>query len=102
MKSVSSVKEYLLVYVALMLLLALTLGTALIDLGPLNAIVNLGIASVKAYLVLMFFMHLKGDKSVTRVFASAGVFWLAILFTLTLADYVSRGWLVMPGHWPRH
>ena len=100
MKQVSTVREYVLVYVSLMILLGLTLGSAFLDLGALNPVLNLSIACVKAALVVMFFMHLKGSRSLTKVFASAGLFWLGILFTLALTDYISRGWLLLPGRWP--
>jgi cytochrome c oxidase subunit 4 len=100
MKSTPSILEYLIVYVALMVLLILTLGSALLNLGPFNPIISISIACTKALLVGLFFMHLKGSKSLTQVFAMAGIFWLGVLFTLALTDYFSRGWLLMPGRWP--
>jgi cytochrome c oxidase subunit 4 len=102
MKNVRPLKEYFFVYFALMFLLALTLGSAFLDLGALNPAVNLGISCLKAALVVVFFMHLKGSVSLTKVFAAAGVLWLAILFTFVATDYVSREWLPLPGHWPQN
>jgi cytochrome c oxidase subunit 4 len=62
--------------------------------GPLNVIIALTIACVKATLVVLYFMHVRySSKLVWLIFASA-VFWLAILFALTFADYWTRSWLV--------
>ena len=86
-----SVKLYLMVYLALMLLFILTAVLSKFDLGPFNLVAALGIAAAKAVLVLLFFMHLRYDRWLTWVFASAGVIWLGILFALTLSDYGTRG-----------
>jgi caa(3)-type oxidase subunit IV len=60
---VAAVRTYVLVWVALMILLTLTLGSAYIPLGSLNTVINLGIAVAKALLVMLFFMHLRsGDR----------------------------------------
>jgi cytochrome c oxidase subunit 4 len=101
MKKIHPIKEYLLVYIALMILLALTLGSSFLSLGDFNPVVNLGIACLKAALVVAFFMHLKGSKGLIKVFSAAGLFWLGILFSLAATDYFSRGWLPLPGHWPQ-
>jgi cytochrome c oxidase subunit 4 len=102
MKNIRPLKEYVLVYLALMFLLALTLGSAFLDLGILNPVVNLGISCLKAALVVVFFMHLKDSVGLTKVFAAAGILWLATLFTFVATDYLSREWLPLPGHWPQH
>jgi cytochrome c oxidase subunit 4 len=101
MKRARPIKEYLLVYFALMILLGLTLGSAFLDLGPFNPILNLGISCLKAALVVAFFMHIQGAHSLTKVFAGTGIFWLGILFSLVATDYLSRGWLPLPGNWPQ-
>ncbi len=75
-----------LVWLALVALLAATVGSALLPLGMWNAVVNFGIASIKAALVLVFFMHLPQSTRTVWVVAAAGVFWLALLFGLSLAD----------------
>jgi cytochrome c oxidase subunit 4 len=102
MKSARPIREYLIVYFALMFLLVLTLGSAFVDLGPFNPVVNLGISCLKAALVVAFFMHIKGSHGLTKVFASAGVFWLAILFSFAATDYLTRDWLPLPGNWPQN
>jgi cytochrome c oxidase subunit 4 len=66
---------------------------ALVDLGPLNNVVMLAIACTKAALVVLFFMHVRWSTRLTWVVAMSGFFWLLILFTLGMADYMSRGWI---------
>jgi cytochrome c oxidase subunit 4 len=84
------------VYVAI--LFALLLGTALtvwasyVDLGFWNPIIALAIATTKATLVVLFFMHVKYSTKLTKLAVSAGIFTFMILISLTLADYISRAW----------
>jgi cytochrome c oxidase subunit 4 len=85
-----SIRSYALVWAALMLLLALTLGSAYIPMGALNVTVNLGVALAKTLLVIIFFMHLRHGSALVRVFASVGFLWLLILLVLSLSDYLSR------------
>ncbi len=92
------VRTYVLVYVALMILLAATVGAAFVDLGPLNLVVSLLIAAAKAILIVLFFMHIRYSNRLTMLFAGIGFFWLIILFTQTLADYLTRNWLGIAGH----
>lgn len=84
------IRTYLLVYVSLMTLLAMTVGAALVPMGGWNAIVNLTIAAAKALLVLIFFMHLREGSGLQRVAAAVGFVWLSMLFGLTLTDYLTR------------
>jgi cytochrome c oxidase subunit 4 len=94
---VESIKTYALIFVAL---LALTLATTLvatIDLGPLNIVAALFIAVVKMLLVALFFMHLRHSTVLTKVVVGGGMLWLGILLVLSLADFVTRGWLPVPG-----
>jgi cytochrome c oxidase subunit 4 len=83
---------------ALLALLALTAWTAEIDLGPFNLVAALGIAALKAALVALFFMELRRASPLTWLVAGAGLFWLAIMMTLTLADTVHRAPLPFPLH----
>ena len=74
-------------------LLVLTLATYLaakVDLGKLNIMVAFAIATAKGALVVLYFMHARYSSRVTRVVIGAGLGWLAILFTLTLSDYLTR------------
>jgi cytochrome c oxidase subunit 4 len=79
------------VWLALLVLTGVTTGIAFIDLGPLNTIVALVIATCKALLVVLIFMHVKyaSDKLVKVVVISA-VFFLLLLLGLSLADYSTR------------
>jgi cytochrome c oxidase subunit IV len=83
-------------FTALMVLLVLTLVAARYDMGVFNTIVALTIAVVKAVLIVLFFMHLRWSTPLVRVFAVAALFWLMILFVLTLDDYFSRPWFRLP------
>jgi cytochrome c oxidase subunit IV len=83
-------KTYWRTCAALMLLLALTWGIGYINLGMFNVIIALSIAITKALLVALFFMHIKGSSRLLHLAAMAGVIWLLILFSLTLADYFTR------------
>jgi len=74
-------------------LTAVTVGVARMDLGALNTIVALGIAVTKAALVILFFMHVRWQSRLIWLVVAAGVFWLAILIVLTMADVATRGWL---------
>ncbi len=87
-------KTYYRVAAALMGLLALTMLADALPLGALHFPVAMGIVSAKMLLVVLFFMHVKTGSRLVRVFAGAGLFWVLILFALTLADYLARG------NWP--
>jgi cytochrome c oxidase subunit IV len=91
-----SPKLYLLIFVTLMILTATTVYAATVDLNQyyagLNVIVALIIATCKAVLVVLFFMHAYYSSRRTQLIIIAGVFWLAIMLFLTLGDYASRSW----------
>jgi cytochrome c oxidase subunit 4 len=87
---------YYAVFGALLVLTAVTVYVAFLDLGPLNTLVAVTIAVVKALLVLLFFMHVRYSSHLIWVYAGAGILWLLILFSLTLSDYFSRGWIPVP------
>ncbi len=91
---VPSLKLYYAVFGILMVGTALTVLVAFYDLGALNNVVMLTIACVKALFVVLYFMHVRWSSRLTWVVVASGVFWLLILFTLTMADYLSRGWMV--------
>jgi cytochrome c oxidase subunit IV len=88
---------YLAVFTALMALTAVTTAAAFHDLGPLNNVVALGIATLKAALVVLFFMHVRYGTRLTPLVIAAGLFWMVILIALSLTDYLTRGWLGVPG-----
>ncbi len=84
-------KTYFGVYVALMLLLALTFGLGQLHLGYWNTVLAMTISVAKMLLVLLYFMHLRKSPGLNRIAAAAGGFWLAILFALALSDLLARG-----------
>ena len=94
------VKIYLTIFAALMIFTAITVAVAFVDLGPLNNVVMLGIAVVKATLVVLFFMHVRYSTRLIPVVAVGGFLWLLILFGFTMSDYLSRGWLGAGAPWP--
>lgn len=89
-----SLKVYFVIFLALLVGTVLTAWVAFFDFpGPLNAIVALTIACIKAVLVILYFMHMRySARLIWLVFGSA-LFWLAILFALTFSDYSTRHWL---------
>jgi len=84
---------YYMVFGALVVGTILTVLAAKVDMGPLNNIVMLTIACTKATLVILFFMHVRWSSRLTWVVAMSVFFWLLILFSLGMADYMSRGWM---------
>ena len=95
-----SLATYLVIFGALMVLLFLTVVAAfVIDLGKANILVALLIAVVKAALVVLWFMHVLYASRLTKIFVSAAFLWLAILFTFTFSDYLTRGWLPVSRGW---
>lgn len=80
------------IFVALMVLTAVTVAVAFLDLGFANPVVALTIAVIKAALVVLFFMHMRWSSKLTWVFGGAAIFWLGIMFVLTLSDYATRAW----------
>ncbi len=92
MSAISKVsrRTYLFVYLALMLLLASTVGAAFLPLGPFQTVISVAIAVAKAILVLLFFMHLRQTKVRTTFLILGGMLLLLILFTLTTIDYATR------------
>ncbi len=85
-----SPKVYAAVLAALLVGTVLTVEAAKVDLGRLNIVAALGIATIKMTLVILFFMHGKYSARRTKLVIVAGFFWLAIMLGLTLADYSTR------------
>lgn len=83
-------RRSILVWIALMLLLLLTFGSAYLKLGVWNGIINLAIAVMKALLVAIFFMHLRGASGLLRIVAATALLTLALLFGISHSDYATR------------
>jgi cytochrome c oxidase subunit IV len=84
-------KVYYLVFAALMFGTCLTWAIAFVDLGIFNPIIALAIACTKATLVILFFMHVRYSSKLTKLTVAAGFFWLLIMISLSLSDYLTRG-----------
>jgi cytochrome c oxidase subunit 4 len=85
-----SLKVYIAVFSALIVLTGVTILAATFDLGPLNAVVALTIAVSKALLVVLFFMHVRYSSRLTQVVVAIGLLWLLILIMLVMTDYLTR------------
>src|SRR5258705_758970 len=94
---ISPQSTYLTIFGALMACTILTVIAAFINLGNLNFPVAMAIATFKATLVVLFFMHVKYGSKVTKLIVGTAFFFLGIMLTLTLSDYLSRGWFTAPG-----
>ena len=82
------------IFLALLVGTGLTVFAAFYDFpGPLNAVVALTIAVVKATLVVLFFMHVRYSGRLIWLVIASALFWLMIMFALTISDYSSRNWL---------
>lgn len=87
-------KVYYVIFAALMALTLITVGIAFLDLGIFNTPAALGIAGIKAMLVVLYFMHVRYSTRVTWIVVLASVLWVGVLIVLTFSDYISRGWTV--------
>jgi len=85
-------KRFLFTAVALLGLLALTIGAAYVNLGPFNTIAAMTISVTKAALIVVFFMEIRGRSPVIWVALATGLFWLGIMFALSMSDFMMRGW----------
>jgi cytochrome c oxidase subunit 4 len=91
------VRTNVLVFIALLVLLVMTVGAAYLPLGVMHVPVAMTIATIKAVLIVLFFMHLLHSHRLMMVVAVGSFLWLAIMVVLTLNDYLSRGILDIPG-----
>ena len=90
---ISSVGSSVAIWLILLVGTGLTAAVAFIDLGPANTIVALTIATFKAILVVLFFMHVKyTHEKLTPLVIVSAIFFLLILLGLSMADYATRLW----------
>src|ERR1700723_2753542 len=89
----SPLKMYFGIWIALLVFTYITYKAAFIELGRFNAAVALGIATLKATLVALFFMHVwKASEKLTKLVVIAALFFLFLLLGLTMTDYATRLW----------
>jgi cytochrome c oxidase subunit 4 len=93
------VRTYVMIFLALLGLTALTTGMAFVDLGSLNTVIALVIAATKMLLVMLIFMHVKYSSRLTKLAILAAFFWLALLLTFTMSDFFTRQWSPTSSGW---
>jgi cytochrome c oxidase subunit IV len=87
-------RVYIMIFLALLVGTGLTAWVAFYDFpGPLNAVIALTIAVIKATLVILYFMHVRYGPRLIALIIAAALFWMALLFALTISDYSTRAWL---------
>jgi len=85
-----SPKIYFAIFAALMAGTGITVWAAFQNFGKFNIVIALAIATIKATLVVLYFMHARYSPKRTQLVIVCSVFWLAIMLALTLADYDTR------------
>ena len=90
------IARFLWVLAALLALLALSAGSALLRLGPWNSVINLAISVSKTLLVMAVFMHETEAKTLTRLVSALGFIWLTMLIALALLDFKTRSGVPAP------
>jgi len=83
-------RKYLLTLITLLILTAITVGASYIQFGAANVVIALTIATIKAIIVALIFMHLLHDKPVNAVIAVAGFIFLGIFLLFDFLDIDSR------------
>ena len=92
---ITPVRTYVVVFLALMVLTAITVAVAFLHLGPFNDIAAMAIAITKACLVVLYFMHVRQSSRLTKLVVIAGFLWLLFLFGFTMSDYLTRGMIML-------
>ena len=89
-----SVRVYITIFLALLVGTVLTVLAAFYDFpGRLNTIVAMTIATAKATVVVLYFIHVRYSSRLVWVIVAAALFWMGILFAFTFSDYLTRGWI---------
>jgi len=86
------IRDLAAVFAGLFILLSLSAGSVLLPPARWKTAAALAVAVAKAGLIAAFFMKLKQHRGLLRVFAGAGLFWLAIFAVLIMTDYLTRAW----------
>jgi cytochrome c oxidase subunit 4 len=92
-----SLKKYLFAWLGLLGLTLLTTLIAFVDLGVWSTVIEIGIAAVMASMVAGFLMHAFYETKLIKLIIAAAIIWFLVMITLTLGDYMTRGWLPFPG-----
>jgi cytochrome c oxidase subunit 4 len=89
---------YVGIWAVRMVFTGVTVFASFLELGDWNIVLALTIATIKATLVVLFFMHLYYSSKLTKVTMIAAIFFLFLLLALSMTDYLTRSWLTNPGH----
>jgi cytochrome c oxidase subunit 4 len=87
-----SPKVYGIIFALLLFFTGVTVAASYVEMYVFNAVVALGIACIKAVLVILFFMHVKYSSRLTKLTVAAGFFTFIVLITMSMTDYISRAW----------
>lgn len=77
-------------YAVLVVIACLALAVGFSNLGPMKVFASLAVAGLSASVLAVFFMDLRQADKLTWLCAGAGLFWVGIMFTFTLTDYLTR------------
>jgi len=88
---ISSVPFYVAVFLGLLFLTGMTVGQSYVDLGKMNIVIVILIATMKASLVVTFFMHLKWDNKFNALIFLSSIFFIGVFFAYTMNDTDKRG-----------
>ena len=91
-----SAKFYVKIALILAVFTALETSTYWIDFAGFNTAILLILMVIKFVMVVLYFMHLKYSSKLTWIVVASGLFWMMILFGITMADYLTRGWMPSP------
>ena len=94
---VTPLRRYLWVLAALLALLSLSAGSALLKLGAFNTVIAMGVSVAKTLLVMAVFMHETEARRLTRMASALGFLWVALLIGLSVTDFLAR--VAIPAPW---
>jgi cytochrome c oxidase subunit 4 len=83
-------RSYLLAYLALLIGVGVTVAAAYLPLAGWALAIAMTIATAKAAVVMLIFMHVRYSPRMTWIVVAAGLVWLGILIVLSLSDYATR------------
>jgi cytochrome c oxidase subunit IV len=92
-----SIKTYTFTWLSLLALTLITTLIGFVDLGVFTMVIAVGIAALKAATIAAIFMHALLEAKLVKVVIAGGMVWFLIMVTLTMSDYVTRGWVPFPG-----
>ena len=92
-----SLKKYIFAWLGLLGLTLLTTLIAFVNLGVWSTVIEIGIATIMASMVAGFLMRAFYEAKLIQIVIAAALIWFLVMISLTLGDYMTRGWLPFPG-----